>query len=54
MLRETRAISSFTRRRARARRLALVRRRVEDTGGRLEIATRTDGGTRSQVVVPVR
>ena len=34
--------------------LALVRRRVEDAGGVLEIATRGDGGTRSRVVVPMR
>ena len=33
--------------------LAMVRRRVEDAGGLLEIATRTDGGTRSRIVVPV-
>jgi signal transduction histidine kinase len=32
--------------------LAMVRRRVEDAGGRLEIATRPDGGTRSRVVMP--
>jgi two-component system NarL family sensor kinase len=32
--------------------LAIVRRRVEDAGGRLEIATRPDGGTRSRVVLP--
>ena len=32
--------------------LAMVRRRVEDAGGVLEIATRSDGGTRSRVVVP--
>ena len=29
--------------------LAMVRRRVEDAGGRFEIATRRDGGTRSLV-----
>jgi signal transduction histidine kinase len=34
--------------------LAMVRRRVEDAGGLLEIATRSDGGTRSRVVVPIR
>ena len=34
--------------------LAMVRRRVEDAGGHLEIATRSDGGTRSRVVVPMR
>jgi two-component system NarL family sensor kinase len=33
--------------------LAMVRRRVEDTGGRFEIETRADGGTRSRVSVPV-
>jgi two-component system, NarL family, sensor kinase len=33
--------------------LAMVRRRVEDAGGRIEIATRPDGGTRSRVVLPV-
>jgi signal transduction histidine kinase len=32
--------------------LAVVRRRVEDAGGRFEIATRADGGTRSRVSVP--
>jgi signal transduction histidine kinase len=32
--------------------LAMVRRRVEDVGGRLEIATRRDGGTHSRVVLP--
>jgi signal transduction histidine kinase len=32
--------------------LATVRRRVEDAGGELEIATRADGGTRSRVVLP--
>ena len=32
--------------------LAMVRRRVEDAGGRLEIATRPDGGTRSRVMLP--
>jgi signal transduction histidine kinase len=31
--------------------LAMVRRRVEDAGGRLDIATRSDGGTRSRVVL---
>jgi signal transduction histidine kinase len=34
--------------------LAMVRRRVEDAGGRFEIATRPDGGTRSRVVLPGR
>jgi len=34
--------------------LAMVRRRVEDAGGLLEIATRSDGGTRSRIVVPIR
>ena len=32
--------------------LAMVRRRVEDLGGTLEIATRADGGTHSRVVLP--
>jgi signal transduction histidine kinase len=32
--------------------LAMVRRRVEDAGGQLVIATRPDGGTRSRVVLP--
>ena len=32
--------------------LAVVRRRVEDAGGHFEIATRSDGGTRSRVRVP--
>jgi signal transduction histidine kinase len=32
--------------------LAVVRRRVEDAGGRFEIATRADGGTRSQASLP--
>ena len=32
--------------------LAMVRRRVEDAGGELEIATRPDGGTHSRVVLP--
>jgi signal transduction histidine kinase len=32
--------------------LAMVRRRVEDAGGRLDIATRSDGGTRSRVTLP--
>jgi signal transduction histidine kinase len=31
--------------------LAMVRRRIENAGGTLEIATRTDGGTRSRVVL---
>jgi signal transduction histidine kinase len=34
--------------------LAMVRRRVEDAGGRFAIETRQDGGTRSRIVVPVR
>jgi signal transduction histidine kinase len=34
--------------------LAIVRRRVEDLGGTLEIATRPDGGTHSRVVLPAR
>ena len=34
--------------------LAMVRRRVEDAGGRVEIATRRDGGTRSLVTLPNR
>jgi signal transduction histidine kinase len=34
--------------------LAMVRRRVQDAGGRFAIETRRDGGTRSRVVVPVR
>ena len=32
--------------------LAMVRRRVEDLGGTLEIATRADGGTHSRVILP--
>lgn len=32
--------------------LAMVRRRVQDAGGTLEIATRDDGGTRSRVTLP--
>jgi signal transduction histidine kinase len=32
--------------------LAMVRRRVEDVGGLLDIETRADGGTRSQVTLP--
>jgi signal transduction histidine kinase len=32
--------------------LAMVRRRVEDAGGTLEILTRPDGGTRSRVILP--
>ena len=32
--------------------LAMVRRRVEDVGGSLEIATRADGGTHSRVILP--
>lgn len=34
--------------------LAMVRRRVEDAGGSIEIETRADGGTRSRVVLPLR
>jgi signal transduction histidine kinase len=34
--------------------LAMVRRRVEDSGGEFEIETRADGGTRSRVVLPLR
>jgi two-component system, NarL family, sensor kinase len=34
--------------------LAMVRRRVEDAGGTLDIAARDDGGTRSRVTLPVR
>jgi signal transduction histidine kinase len=34
--------------------LAMVRRRVEDSGGRFDIETRADGGTRSRVVLPHR
>jgi signal transduction histidine kinase len=34
--------------------LAMVRRRVEDAGGSLEIETREDGGTRSRVTLPER
>ena len=34
--------------------LAMVRRRVEDVGGVLEIETRLDGGTHSRVVLPAR
>jgi two-component system, NarL family, sensor kinase len=34
--------------------LAMVRRRVEDVGGTLEIATRPDGGTHSRVALPLR
>ena len=33
--------------------LAMVRRRVEDRGGRFEIETRADGGTRSRITLPV-
>jgi signal transduction histidine kinase len=32
--------------------LAMVRRRVEDAGGHVEVATRRDGGTRSLVTLP--
>ena len=32
--------------------LAMIRRRVEDVGGQLDIATRPDGGTRSRVFLP--
>jgi two-component system NarL family sensor kinase len=34
--------------------LAMVRRRVEDAGGRFEMETRPDGGTRSRAVLPLR
>jgi signal transduction histidine kinase len=34
--------------------LAMVRRRVEDSGGRFEIETRADGGTHSRIVLPMR
>ena len=34
--------------------LAMVRRRVEDAGGMVEIETRPDGGTRSRVTLPLR
>jgi two-component system NarL family sensor kinase len=34
--------------------LAMVRRRVEDAGGRFEIETRADGGTRSRVALPAQ
>ena len=34
--------------------LAMVRRRVEDVGGTLEIATRADGGTHSRVALPAQ
>jgi signal transduction histidine kinase len=34
--------------------LAMVRRRLEDVGGVLEIATRADGGTHSRVALPAR
>ena len=33
--------------------LAMVRRRVEDSGGQFDIETRADGGTRSRVVLPI-
>jgi signal transduction histidine kinase len=33
--------------------LAMVRRRVEDAGGRFEIETRADGGTHSRVILPL-
>jgi signal transduction histidine kinase len=33
--------------------LAMVRRRVEDAGGILDIETRPDGGTRSRVTLPI-
>jgi len=33
--------------------LAMVRRRVEDAGGALDIETRPDGGTRSRVTLPL-
>jgi signal transduction histidine kinase len=32
--------------------LAMVRRRVEDAGGRFYITTRRDGGTRTRIAVP--
>jgi two-component system NarL family sensor kinase len=32
--------------------LAMVRQRVETAGGQLDLATRSDGGTRSRVVLP--
>jgi signal transduction histidine kinase len=32
--------------------LAMVRRRIEDAGGKLEIAPRLEGGTRSRAVLP--
>jgi signal transduction histidine kinase len=34
--------------------LAMVRRRVEDAGGTVDIATRADGGTRSRVTLPLQ
>jgi two-component system, NarL family, sensor kinase len=34
--------------------LAMVRRRVEDAGGRFDMETRPDGGTRSRVILPLR
>jgi signal transduction histidine kinase len=34
--------------------LAMVRRRVEDIGGSVEIATRKDGGTHSRVALPAK
>ena len=34
--------------------LAMIRRRVEDRGGRFEIETRPDGGTHSRVVLPAK
>jgi signal transduction histidine kinase len=34
--------------------LAMVRRRVEDAGGTLDIATRVDGGTGSRVTLPLK
>jgi signal transduction histidine kinase len=34
--------------------LAMVRRRVEDAGGVLDIETRPDGGTRSRVTLPIK
>jgi signal transduction histidine kinase len=33
--------------------LAMVRRRVEDAGGTLDVQTRQDGGTRSHVTLPI-
>jgi signal transduction histidine kinase len=33
--------------------LAMVRRRMDDVGGRLDIETRADGGTRSRITLPI-